>query len=59
VTAILGGVDIRVPNDWEVVVDGSAFLGGVEDKHRPTPSAEKRPTLHIKATAILGGIDIK
>lgn len=59
VTAILGGIDIRVPNDWEVVVDSSAFLGGVEDKHRPTPAAEKKPTLYIKATAILGGIEIK
>jgi predicted membrane protein len=59
VTAILGVIDIRVPNDWEVVVDSSAFLGGVEDKHRPTPAADKKPTLFIKATAILGGIDIK
>jgi hypothetical protein len=59
VTAILGGIDIRVPNDWEVVVDSNAFLGGVEDKHRLSPAPDKRPTLYIKATAILGGIDIK
>lgn len=58
-TAILGGIDIWVPREWEVVVDSSAFLGGVEDKHRPTSTGEKKPTLFIKATAILGGIDIK
>jgi hypothetical protein len=31
----------------------------VDDKHTPASPGEKKPTLFIKATAILGGIDIK
>lgn len=58
-TAILGGIDIFVPRDWKVVVDSSAILGGVDDKHRPAPAVTVQATLYVKATAILGGIDIK
>jgi len=58
-TAILGGIEIWVPREWEVVIDSSAFLGAVEDKLKPAPATESRPTLFVKATAILGGIEIK
>jgi predicted membrane protein len=58
-TAILGGIDLFVPREWKVVVDSSAILGAVDDKHSPTPAATIQPTLYVKATAILGGIDIK
>jgi len=34
-------------------------LGGVETKHSYAPGPEGQQTLYIKATAILGGIDIK
>jgi predicted membrane protein len=58
-TAILGGIDVFVPREWKVIVDSSAMLGGVDDKHKTTPSATVQATLYVKATAILGGIDIK
>lgn len=58
-TAILGGVDIRVPSNWRVVVDGTPILGGIDDKHRNVPDAEAKATLFVKATAILGGVTIK
>ena len=58
-TAILGGVDIRVPGNWRVVIDGTPILGGIDDKHRNVPDAEAKGTLFIKATAILGGVTIK
>ena len=58
-TAILGGIEIRVPKEWEVIVDSSSFLGAVEDKHKSAPTTESRPTLTIKGTAILGAIEIK
>ena len=58
-TAILGGIDLFVPREWKVIVDSSAILGGVDDKHRATPATTVQPTLYVKATAILGGIDIK
>jgi hypothetical protein len=59
VTAILGGIVVFVPREWKVVVDSSAILGGVDDKHKTTPATTVQPTLYVKATAVLGGIDIK
>jgi len=58
-TAIFGGINLFVPREWQVIVDSSSILGGVEEKHRPIPSTTIQMTLYVKATAILGGIDIK
>ncbi len=58
-TAVLGGLDVRVPRHWSVAVDGNAVLGGVEDKHKSEIQDDNPPKLHIRATAILGGIEIK
>jgi len=58
-TAIFGGIDLFVPREWNVIVDSSAILGGVDDKHRPVPPTTIQMTLYVKATAILGGISIK
>ncbi len=58
-TAMFGGIEIRVPRNWKVVVDSHAILGGVDDKHRAESPDQIETTLFIKATAILGGIEIK
>ncbi len=58
-TAMFGGIDVRVPRNWKIVVDSHAILGGVDDKHRPEPEDRIEATLFIKATAIFGGVDIK
>jgi predicted membrane protein len=58
-TALFGGINLFVPRDWKVIVDSSAVLGGVDDKHSPVPTTTIQATLYVKATAILGGIDIK
>jgi predicted membrane protein len=58
-SAVLGGIEIRVPREWEIVIQGSPVLGGIEDKKRSVPGAEKKGTLFIKATAVLAGIEIK
>jgi hypothetical protein len=58
-SAIFGGIEVRVPRSWRLEVDGQPFLGGIEDKHTFVPGPEGSPTLHIKASAIFGGIEIK
>lgn len=58
-TAMFGGIDVRVPRNWKVVVDSHALLGGVDDKHKTDSPDQIEATLFIKATAIFGGIDIK
>ncbi len=58
-TAIFGGIDLRVPRNWRLVVDAVPILGGVDDKRAPVAEADVKATLYVKATAIFGGIDIK
>jgi predicted membrane protein len=58
-TAVLGGIEVRAPQTWRVEVEGQPLLGGIEDKHTFAPGTETAPTLHLKASAILGGIEIK
>jgi hypothetical protein len=55
--AFWGGVEIKVPEDWEVVNRVSAFMGGVDNKTRPLPNATRR--LVVTGTAIMGGIEVK
>jgi len=58
-TAIFGGVDIIVPRDWKVVLDGTPILGGVSMKHANPPESEVQSTLHVRGTAIFGGVTVK
>lgn len=58
-TAMFGGIEIRVPRNWKVVVDSHAILGGVGDKHSSESPDKIEATLFVKATAIFGGVDIK
>ena len=53
-----GGIEIRVPDDWEVQVNGLTILGGYGDETR-TVEGEGRKVLVITGTAILGGVEIK
>ncbi len=61
--ALFGGVDIRVPEHWNVVVKGIGILGGYEDKSRhpkPEPDAETPvKNLILKGYAMFGGVDVK
>lgn len=55
--AMMGGVEIRVPEDWLIIIEGFPFMGGFEDKTRAPKESTKR--LVIKGTAIMGGVEIK
>lgn len=58
-TAILGGINIKVPAHWKVVVTGTPLLGGWENKTKTPPEvSEDQPTLNIRCFALLGGMDI-
>jgi predicted membrane protein len=55
-SVIMGGVEIRVPREWSVVVNGSPVLGGIEDKTVPPMMPGKR--LVIEGSVIMGGVEI-
>jgi predicted membrane protein len=57
-TAIMGGIEVWVPEDWKVTLSGIPLLGGFEDKTHPT-GLESNKNLIVKGYAIMGGVEIK
>ncbi|MCL4549780.1 MAG: cell wall-active antibiotics response protein [Bacteroidetes bacterium] len=57
VSAIFGGVNIRVPQNWKVLVNVTSIFGGFDDKRftKTTPPDESQGILIIKGAAIFGG----
>jgi hypothetical protein len=58
--SILGGVEVIVPPEMQVIDNGIAILGGREITGQSVESAEPGcPVLRIEGTCILGGIEVK
>lgn len=57
VFAFWGGISLKIPNDWSVVNNGVAIMGGIDDTSVPNMNANKR--LIITGTVIMGGVEIK
>ncbi|MEO8100363.1 MAG: DUF5668 domain-containing protein [Acidobacteriota bacterium] len=59
--AVFGGVDLKVPDHWQVEVRGSGIFGGYDDKtHRPAqPAAGLAPKLIVKGGAVFGGVTVR
>jgi hypothetical protein len=70
-TAIMGGIEVKVPREFSLICDSSAILGGVsflgqEDggiiggrRFERNISEEKEKVIRIQARAIMGGVEIK
>jgi len=56
VTAIMGGVKIRVPRTWTVDNRAVVALGGVEDHTTQSNDGNKR--LIVEGTVLLGGLEL-
>jgi len=59
VFALWGGIEIRVPEHWQVNVQVTPLLGGMDNKTAHIPSEGPAKKLTIKGTAIMGGVEIK
>jgi predicted membrane protein len=57
VFAFWGGIEIRVPEEWEVVNRVNAVLGGSDNKTRIEPGTQQR--LVLTGTVIMGGVEVK
>jgi len=57
VFAVMGGITIKCPPDWTVVLEGTPILGGFDEKTAPPPDDSKR--LVVRGYAILGGVEIR
>ena len=57
VFAFWGGVTIKCPPDWTVVLQGTPIMGGFEEKTVTPPDNSKR--LVIRGYAIMGGVEVR
>ena len=55
-SVIMGGIEIKVPRDWSVSINGTPTLGGIEDKTVPPMTPGKR--LVISGSVVMGGVEI-
>lgn len=58
VFVLCGGIELKVPKDWKVVVKATPILGGTENKSRGQED-HKGPVLIITGTVALGGVEVK
>jgi hypothetical protein len=61
INAIFGGVEMRVPEGWNVTVRGAGIFGGHEDETMDTRVTRdgKQPHLIVNGFAVFGGVTIK
>jgi predicted membrane protein len=57
--AMWGGVEIKVPEDWEVRVEGTALLGAFEDTTQRVTDTGEHKVLVVRGIAIMGGVEVK
>lgn len=58
-TAAFGGIQIKVPERWKVVVKGIPIFGAWENKAKFSgDGTENQPVLNIKCLVMFGGIEI-
>lgn len=53
-----GGVEISVPNNWNIKISGTPFLGGFEDDTHQIESIDSSKTLIINYSVMFGGIEL-
>ncbi len=70
-TAVMGGIEIKVPADLPIIADGTAVLGGVEFfgkasggvfgsvSNEQVITEDSKKFVRIQARALMGGIEVK
>ncbi|HSA95251.1 MAG TPA: DUF5668 domain-containing protein [Acidobacteriota bacterium] len=57
-SAVFGGIEVIVPREWQVVLEGTPVLGSIES-HKKVSGAAPTETLTIKGSAVFGSIEVK
>lgn len=55
---VMGGIEVRVPRDWNVELKGWAFMGGHANSARKHEVAEDAPHLVIEGSTVMGGVAV-
>ncbi|MGH8828620.1 MAG: LiaF domain-containing protein, partial [Jiangellaceae bacterium] len=59
IKAVFGGVNIVVPDDIQVIVDGSAVFGGFDDSKITGQPGAGAPVVHVGGKAVFGGVSVQ
>lgn len=60
INTLCGGAEIKVPENWVVVMQGTAIFGGYsDDTVHPRMDAPGIKTLFIRGAAFFGGVEVK
>ncbi|HEU4915514.1 MAG TPA: DUF5668 domain-containing protein [Acidimicrobiia bacterium] len=54
-----GGVELKVPEGWQVAVKGLPLFGGIDNATVNDTVAADAPRLAVSATVLFGGLEIK
>jgi hypothetical protein len=58
INAVMGGASIRVGPGVNVVMEGTAIMGGFSGPGHDASLGPDAPTLRIKGFALMGGVDV-
>jgi hypothetical protein len=57
--ALMGGVDVVVPDDCVLDAGGFALMGGFDESDKGDPAPARAPVVRVRGFALMGGIDIR
>jgi hypothetical protein len=55
---MMGGIDLRIPDNWVVVNELDVLMGGIED-YSHAPDADAAGRLVLTGTVLMGGLQIR
>ncbi len=58
-TAVFGGIEMKIPRNWEVDVSGSPIFGAIEDSTRYDERDGSPVKVEIRCSATFGSIEIR
>ena len=56
VMVLMGGIEMRIPDGWEVVADAVPFMGGIDVKTRSKRTGRQ---LVLRGLVMMGGMEVK
>lgn len=57
--ALMGGIDVIVPEGVEVELNGFDFMGGHDQKLADVPRRPGTPLVRVRALSVMGGVTVK
>lgn len=61
ILVIMGGLELRIPKEWNVIIDVLPIMGGIEDQIMKYPESvvDKGKKFVISGNIVMGGVEIK